>query len=921
MPGAQARMTVRRRPADGRDGQDAVVYSWLPSAGCVVRRADGTLRPSAVSARLLRHEGGAVADMAAQSFDGHVSTVTLTKADGSEVTKGYVPGSSLTFAGVEDTVAGLCFKLSRGGAAVAQAFVTVVEDGQDGADGQDVYLLDLDNEVQAVACTPDGTPTATGTLASCNATVYKGGSADSGWTFGGVPKGCEATVSADGRVAVTAMEADTASVKVVAAKGAAQLTAYMSLYKARPGVGGQQGEPGADAVVYAIQTSASVIRRAKDGTLVPSSLEAHKTRTVGGTLSRTTEGRLAYQWQGGLLTLGAQELAGEGGAVGAPPQGATSLVLRYTAADGGTTLDQERVPVISDGQDGEKGDPGEPGEDGKPGKDGERGLQGCIYRRSEWAAGKEYRNDIALTTGDERYIDLVCVKAPDSSLASKAKWFRCRRTHSPSSADNAPHLSGAENAAWRAWWEELNETKPLATPLLLADNAVIDLLQSSQVVVMKEDGVTVNAALGGGAYPLWVGASSPAAAPFAVDDRGRAYMTGAEISGSVTAGDKGGQRVELLPSAKAMKVYDSTGAEVASFEGNAYGGKAELFGGTGGMFSVSKKSGTMTLSGVDGSTRADTSQANVTAAVQSDAPVEVVVSGHLSSWNTESDLTGGTSSGGLQTGMTPDRIKSAYAVAALYVDTYSDAGLTQLLGSVEVARVQGRDGDKALSSVRVKTVSAGHHVLRVWWSLTTTGSGMSAWVRWGSACGSGKADLSASYAGEFYVSRYFANGFCLGQSASDYVMVSRQEGGMRLVAETSGYGLDVSRDGLRCRHHSGNWAAAPMLVFHGHATYTGSGDSLRYGWFMSRSHDGSVPAPQRAGVGLVRVEFPATWLAQGINPRNCIIHVTGVGNAVSGDVPVTAQILSLDDGTGVTVRLTGGTACRDGQFALTIHSL
>lgn len=183
------------------------------------------------------------------------------------------------------------------------------------------------------------------------------------------------------------------------------------------------------------------------------------------------------------------------------------------------------TPVRISGEQGPKGDDGAPGEDGAPGKDG---LQGCITRLTEWASGVEYRNDLDLVSNGPRYIDVVTIYANNKQLK-----FQCGQTHT-SSNSNKPTAGSAS-----AYWQQLNDMVPIYTPLLFAENAVINFLQGMEFVVhnSKTD-ISVNtiiAGLVGGDIPLFVGNSTPSNAPFRVAKDGAFVATKADITGTINA--------------------------------------------------------------------------------------------------------------------------------------------------------------------------------------------------------------------------------------------------------------------------------------------------------------------------------------------------------------------------------------------------
>lgn len=168
------------------------------------------------------------------------------------------------------------------------------------------------------------------------------------------------------------------------------------------------------------------------------------------------------------------------------------------------------------------------GEQGKPGDKGDPGYQGCIIRLTEWVSGVEYRNDADLESDSLRYIDIVTVCENNRQLK-----FQCRQTHT-SSNSNKP--SGGTTSTY---WQQLNDMVPIYTPLLFAENAVINFLQGMEFVVhnsktdISEN--TIIAGLVGGDIPLFVGSNTPDNAPFRVAKDGSFTATKANITGTIEA--------------------------------------------------------------------------------------------------------------------------------------------------------------------------------------------------------------------------------------------------------------------------------------------------------------------------------------------------------------------------------------------------
>lgn len=195
-----------------------------------------------------------------------------------------------------------------------------------------------------------------------------------------------------------------------------------------------------------------------------------------------------------------------------------------TYTDGSTDTRTHIIAVYGD--KGDQGAPGTPGADGKPGQDGQDGLPGCIIRRAEWAAGIEWRNDEALTSGT-RYIDVALVR--DDSTATGYRAFKCLKTHVSTDA-TSPLLSGGT-----AYWEEfgLNATA-LFTSLIIAKNAHLTFMQGNRLVILNEDG-SAAAGFVGSDIPLWVGAEDADTAPFRVNKKGKLFSTDANVEGKIKA--------------------------------------------------------------------------------------------------------------------------------------------------------------------------------------------------------------------------------------------------------------------------------------------------------------------------------------------------------------------------------------------------
>ena len=112
--------------------------------------------------------------------------------------------------------------------------------GDKGADGSDVYRLDLDNEMGAVAFDADGTMT--GTYPTSTARVYKGATqVTSGVNFSIAQKSgiTTANITSAGAITMSGLTADRAEITVQAVVDGITLTAIMTVYKVKAGKDGE----------------------------------------------------------------------------------------------------------------------------------------------------------------------------------------------------------------------------------------------------------------------------------------------------------------------------------------------------------------------------------------------------------------------------------------------------------------------------------------------------------------------------------------------------------------------------------------------------------------------------------------------------------------------------------------------------------
>lgn len=157
-----------------------------------------------------------------------------------------------------------------------------------------------------------------------------------------------------------------------------------------------------------------------------------------------------------------------------------------------------------------------------------KGIPGLIERTSEWVAGVEYRNDANLT-GGIRYRDIVTV----TDTKGNFDIYVCQKTHL-STTSNAPK-TGADSAEWL----HVNGMRPIYTPLIIADNAVLRFGQTNRMLIMNSKqnvqgcfGGVENEATG---YPLWIGNETAENSKYKVSYGGQLNATEVNISGNINA--------------------------------------------------------------------------------------------------------------------------------------------------------------------------------------------------------------------------------------------------------------------------------------------------------------------------------------------------------------------------------------------------
>lgn len=446
---------------------------------------------------------------------------------------------------------------------------------------------------------------------------------------------------------------------------------------------------------------------------------------------------------------------------------------------------------------------------------GVQGLAGCIQRCTEWVEGVEFHNDESLTSGT-RYLDIVI----ETTGLNTFNAFKCKLTHTSTDASGSAPLRDSNGNLNTTHWQQLNNMLPIYTPMILAAYGMIRFAQTNQLLVMKEDGTTVAAGMGGGNFPIWAGATNPEQAPFRVSIDGIMRAVGAELLGKVIAGTEDGQRLELDPETKSLNIFDANGEMVSIFEGNSYSAISNLFSNESGSFSMNSNANKTISQTLGDMTKENKSSDtySISSSVHTSTPTEITVSGKL---YVKAFSKYQSSSGGDSGSLKPISISGAQASIHIRVLTYSDSGLTNLINTATVATLSasahaneivgggGQDEQQTKNEVvSGKTkVPAGYHVIKIYYYQSASCSGSYAQCAWGNVqLTNYGATPSANYNSDFYVSRFFANGFVVGLSTQNYVCAyNGTNDGMHLIAENNNYGINVSSAGVKIKLGESVW--------------------------------------------------------------------------------------------------------------------
>lgn len=193
---------------------------------------------------------------------------------------------------------------------------------------------------------------------------------------------------------------------------------------------------------------------------------------------------------------------------------------------------------------------------------GDKGQKGALMREHDGFESGSYK--YLSGAGEETYVDVVCVKG---------KWYQCTKTYDD--ATSSPSLTDGH-------WTKMSQYKSIATYLLLAENATINMLGSNQINLYNPSGGAMFGSFrvvsDDNDYALWLGAPNGADAPFSVKRSGFTKMTEADITGKITAKSGSIGDFSIVDGSIKLQYTDAVNNQSLYFGYGDSGVKAELSG-------------------------------------------------------------------------------------------------------------------------------------------------------------------------------------------------------------------------------------------------------------------------------------------------------------------------------------------------------
>ena len=441
----------------------------------------------------------------------------------------------------------------------------------------------------------------------------------------------------------------------------------------------------------------------------------------------------------------------------------------------------------------------------------------------------------------------------------------------------------------------------------------------------------------------------------------------------LVAGDEMGQRVEIDPTIKAVEIYNEDNELCTTINGESHNrGIEDLYGesqeGTINTWLVNENgyaisNGNYTLNGTStGNTETINIYSQVwptspqsSTATPTDSPTSAIMgAGNIFVYAYSSGYT--ESSTGSGSGAMPSVEQQSFASGYVYLylevaddinfslnkkswlihstgasaSALSNAGMGAYdplvggsSGNYYPADYNDNKGSQLVDGKSAKATKKGFCRIRLSIIARANHKGSYVNVKWGSDVTGGR-NLTATWKNEFYISNFFANGFCLGIRKDKYIIAYKDRNDdMHFEMEEEGFGLKFSKMGIQAKHHNGNWMPMPMLVWKAKIRrYNTSGSySDKYLIENQKSFNSDTISwantlrTEVNGHIHINIPFPASWAVMGITDANTIVNLTGYG-----DDKMKGTLVSINS-TSMTVELSDDDSPNDGTLIIELFIL
>ena len=431
----------------------------------------------------------------------------------------------------------------------------------------------------------------------------------------------------------------------------------------------------------------------------------------------------------------------------------------------------------------------------------------------------------------------------------------------------------------------------------------------------------------------------------------------------LVAGDENGQRVEIDPEIKSIEIYNNDNELCTTINGESHDtGVSDLYGNSQeGTINTGQQNGNgYVISNGQFTVDGDSNEVNKTVNVysdvwQADSPTSAIMGvGNVEIYAYSSGYTEnkGSSSGGNK--LDPIQIatmSSASGYVYISLEVADDANFTKnkrswtiySTGASACASMKSSEGlydpgfggdsgvyhpsdyahntasSRIVDGKSAKATKRGYCRLCMRFNASVNHQNSYVTFKWGSKVTSGR-NLTATWKNEFYISNFFANGFCLGIRKDKYIIAYKDgNGNMHFEMEEEGIGFKFSKNGIQTKHHNGNWMNMPLLVWKAKIRrYSTSGDyANKYYIDSQKSFNSDSPSwtnltrtePAKSHIH-VYIPFPASWQVLAMTPENTIVNLTGYG-----DEFMKGTLVNITN-TGMTVEISDDATANDGTLLI-----